>query len=83
MTPTLVNYRANIEALRLAGCTHILASTACGSLSEDIDKGQLVIPDSYIDRTVHRKNTFFDGTSPNYAGLNITSFFPHRKFRYF
>ncbi|XP_014208413.1 S-methyl-5'-thioadenosine phosphorylase [Copidosoma floridanum] len=67
--PTAVNYRANIEALRLVGCTHILASTACGSLAESIGRGQLVIPDSFIDRTVHRKNTFYDGTSANFSGV--------------
>ncbi|XP_016840476.1 S-methyl-5'-thioadenosine phosphorylase [Nasonia vitripennis] len=69
ITPTSVNYRANIESLRLAGCTHILASTACGSLSESISRGQLVIPDSFIDRTIHRKGTFYDGTSQNYPGV--------------
>ncbi|KAJ8674077.1 hypothetical protein QAD02_005339 [Eretmocerus hayati] len=69
VSPTNVNYRANIEALRIAGCTHILASAACGSLSESIDRGQFVIPDSFIDRTIHRKNTFYDGTSEYYSGV--------------
>lgn len=69
ITPSAVNYRANIEALRLAGCTHILASTACGSLTESIGRGQLVIPDSFIDRTFHRKNTFYDASSVNYSGM--------------
>ncbi|XP_015584995.1 S-methyl-5'-thioadenosine phosphorylase [Cephus cinctus] len=69
ITPTAVNYRANVEALRLLGCTHVLASTACGSLTESIGRGQLVIPDSFLDRTVHRKGTLYDGTSPNYAGV--------------
>ncbi|XP_074099649.1 S-methyl-5'-thioadenosine phosphorylase [Cotesia typhae] len=69
INPTNVNYRANIEALKLIGCTHILASNACGSLCEEIGRGQLVIPDSYIDRTVARKNSLFDGTSPRYQGV--------------
>ncbi|KAK1133062.1 hypothetical protein K0M31_014425 [Melipona bicolor] len=68
-SPTAVNYRANIEALRLAGCTHILASTACGSLQESICRGQLVIPDSFLDRTIKRDTTFYDGTSPKYFGV--------------
>lgn len=68
-SPTAVNYRANIEALRLAGCTHLLASTACGSLQEDISRGQLVIPDSFIDRTMKRNATFYDGTSSKYQGV--------------
>ncbi|XP_046630478.1 S-methyl-5'-thioadenosine phosphorylase [Neodiprion virginianus] len=69
INPTNVNYRANIEALRLAGCTHILASTACGSLQESIHPGDLVIPDSFIDRTTKRNGTFFDGTSKEYPGV--------------
>ncbi|CAK9822446.1 S-methyl-5'-thioadenosine phosphorylase [Anthophora retusa] len=68
-SPTAVNYRANIEALRLAGCTHILASTACGSLQEYIVKGQLVIPDSFLDRTIKRSTTFYDGVSSKYPGV--------------
>ncbi|XP_011171822.1 S-methyl-5'-thioadenosine phosphorylase [Solenopsis invicta] len=68
-SPTGVNYRANIEAFRLAGCTHILASTACGSLTESISRGQLVVPDSFIDRTNCRKGTFYDGTSAKYSGV--------------
>ncbi|XP_012267438.1 S-methyl-5'-thioadenosine phosphorylase [Athalia rosae] len=67
--PSNVNYRANIEALRLAGCTHILASTACGSLQESIRPGDLVLPDSFLDRTSKRANTFFDGTSKEYQGV--------------
>ncbi|XP_057334446.1 S-methyl-5'-thioadenosine phosphorylase [Microplitis mediator] len=69
INPTNVNYRANIEALKLIGCTHILASNACGSLCDEIGRGQLVIPDSYIDRTYARKNTLFDGISPRYQGV--------------
>ncbi|KOC59769.1 S-methyl-5'-thioadenosine phosphorylase, partial [Habropoda laboriosa] len=68
-SPTAVNYRANIEALRLAKCTHILASTACGSLQECIFRGQLVIPDSFLDRTIKRSTTFYDGTSSKYSGV--------------
>lgn len=66
--PSAINYRANIEALQKAGCTHIIASTACGSLQESISKGHLVIPDSFIDRTINRNVTFYDGTSSKYPG---------------
>ncbi|KAG6800888.1 S-methyl-5'-thioadenosine phosphorylase [Apis mellifera caucasica] len=69
ISPTAVNYRANIEALRLAGCTHIIASTACGSLQDFICKGLLVVPDSFLDRTIKRSTTFYDGTSPKYSGV--------------
>src|SRR3989338_4393461 len=43
--PTQVNYRANIQALKDAGCTHILATTACGSLKKEIGRGDFVILD--------------------------------------
>jgi len=58
--PTQVNNRANIHALREAGCTHLLVTTACGSLREEIRRGDLVIPDQFIDFTRHRINTFYD-----------------------
>lgn len=47
-----VNYRANIWALKEAGCTHVLATTATGSLVEDYRPGDLVIVDDFIDRYV-------------------------------
>ncbi len=62
--PSKVNNRANIFALKEAGCTHILSSTACGSLREDIRRGDLVIPDQFIDFTRHREITFFDEFEP-------------------
>lgn len=59
-SPSQVNYRANIHALRDCGATHILATTACGSLRQEIGRGDFVILDQFIDQTRHRKNTFFD-----------------------
>src|SRR5512139_373764 len=61
INPTLVNYRANIWALKELGVTHILAVTAVGSLREEIAPGDLVFPDQFIDRTTQRKTTFFEG----------------------
>lgn len=58
--PTQVNNRANIWALKELGCTHILATTACGSLRKDIKRGDLVILDQFIDFTRHRKVSFFE-----------------------
>jgi len=58
--PTQVNYRANIWALKEEGCTHILATTACGSLREEIGRGDLVILDQFIDFTRHRSITFHE-----------------------
>jgi 5'-methylthioadenosine phosphorylase len=62
--PSEVNNRANIYALKQIGCTHIIASTACGSLRDEINRGDLVVPDQFIDFTRHRINTFFDLFEP-------------------
>lgn len=56
--PSQINFLANIHALKEAGCTHILAATAVGSLREDIPPGNLVLPDQVIDHTKSRKMTF-------------------------
>ncbi len=57
--PSKVNFRANIWALKEHGCTHILASTAVGSLREEIAPGHLVFPNQFIDHTRKRDLTFF------------------------
>lgn len=59
-SPTQVNYRANIHALKDSGVTHILATSACGSLRAKIDRGDFVIIDQFIDFTRKRQNTFFE-----------------------
>ncbi len=59
-SPTALNYRANIYALKEAGVTHIMATTACGSLKIEIGRGHFVILDQFIDFTKHRINTFAD-----------------------
>lgn len=58
--PTQVNFRANIQALKDQGVTHILATTACGSLRKEIERGDLVILDQFIDFTRHRKITYYE-----------------------
>lgn len=58
--PSQVNYRANIVALKLLGCTHILATSAVGSLQEHIHPGDLVFPNQFIDFTKQRKTSFYD-----------------------
>ena len=62
--PSKVNNRANIYALRETGCTHIIATTACGSLREEIGRGDIVIPDQFIDFTRHRSISFFEEFEP-------------------
>jgi len=63
--PSQVNNRANLFAIQQLECTHILATTACGSLRENIGRGDLVIPDQFIDFTRHRETTFFKEFEPN------------------
>jgi 5'-methylthioadenosine phosphorylase len=63
--PTQVNYRANIQALKDIGCTHILATTAVGSLRKEIGRGDLVILDQFIDFTKQRKMTFHESFKPH------------------
>ena len=58
--PSQVNNRANLYALKEAGCSHILATTACGSLRDEIRRGDIVIPDQFIDFTRHREITFHE-----------------------
>jgi len=63
--PTWVNYRANVWALKNAGCTHILSTTAVGSLREEIKRGDLVILDQFIDFTRQRPTTFHERFEPH------------------
>jgi len=60
ISPTLVPFRANIWALKNAGCTHILATTACGSLRDELMPGDLVFLDQFIDFTKLRALSFFE-----------------------
>jgi 5'-methylthioadenosine phosphorylase len=62
--PTQVNNRANIWAIREIGCSHILATTACGSLRQQIGRGDFVVLDQFIDFTRHRPVTFFEKFEP-------------------
>jgi len=62
--PTQVNNGANIWAIREMGCTHILATTACGSLRQEIGRGDFVVLNQFIDFTRHRPITFFESFQP-------------------
>ncbi len=57
--PTQVNYRANIHALKLAGCTDVISLSAVGSLKEELPPGHFVIVDQFIDRSFAREKSFF------------------------
>ena len=58
-SPSDVNYRANIDALKRLGVTDIIAVSACGSFREELAPGDFVIVDQYIDRTFAREKSFF------------------------
>jgi len=59
LPPTAVNARANIDALKRAGCTDILSLSAVGSLREALEPGDFVVVDQFIDRTFAREKSFF------------------------
>jgi len=80
LPPSSVNARANIDALKRAGCTDVLAISAVGSLREELSPGQFVVVDQFIDRTFAREKSFFgpgmvahvsmaDPTCPRLSGL--------------
>lgn len=70
--PTQVNYRANISALKEQGCAHILATSACGSLREDIRRGDFVVLDQFIDFTRRRPLSFFEEFDPGIRNAKHT-----------
>jgi 5'-methylthioadenosine phosphorylase len=59
--PHMLNYRANVWAMKELGATRIIGPCACGSLQIDVKPGEFVILDQFVDRTSCRKDTFFDG----------------------
>jgi 5'-methylthioadenosine phosphorylase len=59
LTPSEVNYRANIFALKALGASEVVSVSAVGSMREEIRPGDIVFPDQYIDRTKGRPSTFF------------------------
>ncbi len=58
-SPSSINYRANIDAMKRAGVTDIVSVSACGSFREDLPPGTFVIVDQFIDRTFARSKSFF------------------------
>jgi len=60
ISPSEINYRANIYALKFLGVDWIISVSAVGSLKEEIVPGMIVLPDQFIDFTKQRKSTFFD-----------------------
>lgn len=59
LSPTDINYRANIDAMKRAGVTDLISVSACGSFKEELSPGTFVIVDQFIDRTFAREKSFF------------------------
>lgn len=59
LTPSEVPYAANIWALKSLGATHVLSVSAVGGLRDETAPGVLLLPDQFIDRTIHRQHSFF------------------------
>ena len=59
--PHLINYRANVWAMKSIGCTRVISPCAAGSLQKRVEPGHFVICDQFVDWTDGRKSTFFDG----------------------
>jgi 5'-methylthioadenosine phosphorylase len=58
-SPSSINYRANIDALKRAGVTDVISLSAVGSLNKDLSPGTFVVVDQFVDRTYAREKSFF------------------------
>ena len=83
LSPSDINYRANIDVLKRAGVTDLLSLSACGSFKEELPPGTFVLIDQFVDRTHKRENSFFgrgcvgscfDGASGLPAAANSSRF---------
>jgi 5'-methylthioadenosine phosphorylase len=59
LSPSDINYRANIDALKRAGVTDLVSVSACGSFKEELPPGTFVLVDQFVDRTHRRESSFF------------------------
>src|SRR6266481_236472 len=59
LSPSDINYRANIDVLKRAGVTDLVSLSACGSFKEELPPGTLVLIDQFVDRTYKRESSFF------------------------
>jgi 5'-methylthioadenosine phosphorylase len=69
ITPTEVNYRANLFALKSLGVEQVISISACGSLREHLHPGEVVVPDQLFDFTKRRAYTFFGGGLVAHVGV--------------
>lgn len=69
LTPTGVNYRANIYALKTLGVEQVISVSACGSLRDDYAPGDIVVPDQLYDNTKDRERSFFENGLVSHIGV--------------
>ena len=69
ISPSSLNFRANIYAMKLLGVQWIIGVSAVGSMKESIHPGDMVIPDQFIDRTTGRSSTFFSDGIVGHIGF--------------
>ena len=69
LSPSEINYRANIWALKKVGVTDIVSVSAVGSMRDEYAPGDIVLPNQFIDRTVSRPRTFFEGGVVAHVGF--------------
>ncbi|MBK1693720.1 5'-methylthioadenosine phosphorylase [Chromatium weissei] len=73
LPPHLINYRANLWALRYCGAERVVGLAAVGGIAPRFGPTVLAIPDQIIDYTYGREHTFYDGTSDGVAHVDVTS----------
>jgi 5'-methylthioadenosine phosphorylase len=69
LSPSDIDYRANVDALKRAGVTDLVSISACGSLREELTPGTFVLVDQYVDRTVGRERSFFGAGCVTHVSL--------------
>lgn len=67
LPPHMINYRANVWAMKELGVKRIIGPNACGSLQPEVKRGDFVICDQFVDRTRGRKDTFYDGPTTTHV----------------
>lgn len=75
--PHMVNYRANLWALKKVGINSVIAVNAVGGIRDDMQPGRLVLPDQIIDYTTRRVNTFFENNLSHVTHIDFT--YPYTK----
>ncbi len=70
--PHLINYRANVWAMKHIGCTRVISPCAAGSLQKEVEPGHFVICDQFVDWTDGRKSTFCEGPIVNHVSAAET-----------